>query len=77
MEEAWKNFLKAVPFFNQFHPHAPLLAYFRDHAMLVYKHLGLHLWQEYRRFPKIADIQPDALKIGSSEMAEKSEKQAA
>ena len=77
MEEAWKNFLKAVPFFNQFHPHAPLLAYFRDHAMLVYKHLGLQLWQDFRRFPKIADVLPDAVKIGPSEKAEKPEKQAA
>jgi anaerobic magnesium-protoporphyrin IX monomethyl ester cyclase len=77
MEEAWKNFLKAVPFFNQFHPHASLLAYFRDHAMLVYKHKGLQLYQEYRRFPKIADVLPDALKNGLSEKSEKPEKQAA
>jgi anaerobic magnesium-protoporphyrin IX monomethyl ester cyclase len=67
MEEAWKNFLKAVPFFNQFHPHASLLAYFRDHAMLVYKHLGLDLSQDYRRFPKIAEVLPDALKTGTPE----------
>ncbi|MGC2164697.1 MAG: radical SAM protein [Gallionella sp.] len=73
MEEAWKNFLKAVPFFNQFHPHAPLLAYFRDHAMLVYKHLGLDLRQERRPFPNVVDVFPDALKNAPK----KSEKEAA
>jgi hypothetical protein len=73
MEEAWKNFLKAVPFFNQFHPHAPLLAYFRDHAMLVYKHLGLELRQDQRKFPSLAEVLPDAL----NRSPQKSEKQAA
>jgi hypothetical protein len=74
MEESWQNFLRALPFFRPFHPHANLNAYYRDHALLVYKHLGPKLRPELRRFPKMADVLPDALKIGSSE---KSEKQAA
>ena len=41
MEEVWKNYRKALPLFRPFHPHAPLVAYYRDHALLVYKHLGL------------------------------------
>jgi len=69
MEEAWKNFLKAVPFFNQFHPHAPLLAYFRDHAMLVYKHLGLSLQSELRPFPKIEEVLPTAMAKDTSEVS--------
>jgi hypothetical protein len=39
--------------------------------MLVYKHLGLELYPKFRRFPKIADVLPDALKIGSTEKPEK------
>lgn len=65
MEESWQNFLKALPFFRPFHPHAPLIAYYRDHALLVYKHLGSKLSAELRQFPPMADVLPDALKIES------------
>ena len=65
MEEVWKNYRKALPLFRPFHPHAPLVAYYRDHALLVYKHLGTgaRLYPEYRRFPKMADVLPDDLKM--------------
>ncbi len=61
MEEVWQNYRKALPLFHAFHPHAPLVAYYRDHALLVYKHLGGKLYPEFRRFPKIADVLPDVL----------------
>jgi anaerobic magnesium-protoporphyrin IX monomethyl ester cyclase len=67
MEEAWKNFLKALPFFRPFHPHANLAAYYRDHALLIYKHIGPKLRPELRRFPNIEDVLPDALKVSSVE----------
>lgn len=61
MEEAWKNWLKAVPLFRQFHPHGNLTAYYRDHALLIYKRLGSTLRPENRRFPKLKDVMPDPL----------------
>ncbi len=61
MEEAWKNWVKAVPLFRQFHPHANLAAYYRDHALLIYKYLGSKLKPEQRQFPKLEDVIPDAL----------------
>ena len=67
MEEAWKNFLKALPFFRPFHPHANLAAYYRDHALLIYKHIGPKLRPELRRFPNIEDVLPDALKVSPVE----------
>ena len=67
MEEAWQNFQRALPFFRPFHPHARLSAYYRDHALLVYKHLGTKLRPELRRFPDMADVLPLAL---SKETAE-------
>lgn len=65
MEEAWQNFQKSLPFFRPFHPHAQLLAYYRDHALLVYKHLGFDFRPELRQFPDMEDVLPDALKIGA------------
>jgi hypothetical protein len=62
MEEAWKNFLRALPFFRPFHPHTNLTAYYRDHALLVYKYLGPNLKPELRRFPEMAKVLPPALK---------------
>jgi anaerobic magnesium-protoporphyrin IX monomethyl ester cyclase len=62
MEEAWQNFRKALPLFRSFHPYAPVTAYYRDHALLVYKHLSSGLWPEFRRFPKMAEVLPDAVK---------------
>jgi len=62
IDEAWQNFQRALPFFRPFHPHARLSAYYRDHALLVYKHLGNKLRPELRRFPEMADILPLALK---------------
>lgn len=62
MEEAWQNFMKARGYFRAFHPYAPLAAYYRDHALLIYKHLGPKLRPELRRFPDLADVLPDALK---------------
>ncbi|MBI3479070.1 MAG: radical SAM protein [Nitrosomonadales bacterium] len=61
MEEAWHNFLRALPFFRQFHPHSNLTAYYRDHALLIYKYLGPKLKPELRRFPDMADVLPKAL----------------
>ncbi len=61
MEEAWHNFLRALPFFRPFHPHTNLTAYYRDHALLVYKYLGKNLKPELRQFPKMADVLPKAL----------------
>ena len=59
MEEAWKNWVKAVPFFRPFHPHANLAAYYRDHALLIYKHLRPKLRPELRKFPPVPEIKPD------------------
>jgi len=67
MEESWQNFLRALPFFRPFHPHANLIAYYRDHALLVYKHLGTKLYPEYRRFPKMTKILPAALETNPVE----------
>lgn len=67
MEESWQNFLRALPFFRPFHPHANLIAYYRDHALLVYKHLGAKLYPEYRRFPPMAKILPAALETNPVE----------
>jgi hypothetical protein len=67
MAEVWQNYRKALPLFKAFHPHAPLVAYYRDHALLVYKHLGQKLYPEYRRFPKMADVLPDIVKIDTVE----------
>lgn len=61
MEEAWQNFQRALPFFRPFHPHAPLVGYYRDHALLVYKYLGQNLQPELRRFPEMADVLPKVL----------------
>jgi hypothetical protein len=51
-EQADENFKAAVPFFRAFHPHAQFLEFYRDHALLVYKKLGVSLHQEFRRFPR-------------------------
>lgn len=59
MEEAWQNYLKALPLFRSFHPHAGLASYYRDHALLIYKRLGSKLRPELRRFPDISDVLPD------------------
>lgn len=67
MEESWQNFLRALPFFRPFHPHANLIAYYRDHALLVYKHLGAKLYPKYRRFPPMAKILPAALETNPVE----------
>ena len=67
MEEAWKNWVKSVPFFRPFHPHANLAAYYRDHALLIYKHLGPKLQPELRKFPDLTEVLPDALKENSAE----------
>jgi hypothetical protein len=61
MEEAWNNWRKAVPLFRSFHPHSNLAAYYRDHALLIYKRLGSMLRPEQRRFPTLDDVLPDAL----------------
>jgi len=75
MEEAWQNYRKALPLFKSFHPYAPLMAYYRDHALLVYKHLGHKLYPEFRQFPNMADVLPDVLKLESE--IEPTEKQVA
>jgi hypothetical protein len=36
--------------------HANLIAYYRDHALLAYRHLGSKLRPELRRFPNMADV---------------------
>jgi hypothetical protein len=61
MEEAWKNWLRSVPLSRAFHPHTNLAAYYRDHALLIYKRMGSKLRPELRNFPDIADILPEAL----------------
>jgi anaerobic magnesium-protoporphyrin IX monomethyl ester cyclase len=63
MDEAWQNFLRALPFFRPFHPHANLTAYYRDHALLVYKYLGPKLRPELRKFPDMSEILPKALEM--------------
>lgn len=65
MEEAWKNWVKAVPYFRPFHPYANLAAYYRDHALLIYKYLGSKLRPELRQFPPLESVLPDALKSES------------
>ena len=67
MEEAWKNFVRAIPYFRAFHPHTNLIAYYRDHALLVYKYLGPKLRPELRKFPNIEDVLPEPLKTGTVE----------
>jgi anaerobic magnesium-protoporphyrin IX monomethyl ester cyclase len=61
MDEAWQNFLRALPFFRPFHPHSNLTAYYRDHALLVYKYLGPKLRPERRKFPDMIEVLPVAL----------------
>jgi len=58
-EEAWNNFQRALPLFRKFHPHAQLASYYRDHALLIYKHMGPKLRPELRRFPDITEVLPD------------------
>ncbi|MBI3902410.1 MAG: radical SAM protein [Nitrosomonadales bacterium] len=67
MEETWKNYQKALPLFRAFHPHSQMVAYYRDHALLVYKHQGARLNPESRRFPAIADVLPDAVNVQAME----------
>jgi len=62
MEEAWQNWVNAVPLFRAFHPHANLVAYYRDHALLIYKRMGPKLRPELRHFPELADVLPAPLK---------------
>ncbi|MBI3776225.1 MAG: B12-binding domain-containing radical SAM protein [Gammaproteobacteria bacterium] len=61
MEEAWQNWVNAVPLFRAFHPHANLVAYYRDHALLIYKHMGSKLRPELRNFPDIMEVLPAPL----------------
>jgi anaerobic magnesium-protoporphyrin IX monomethyl ester cyclase len=70
MEESWQNFLRALPFFRPFHPHANLTAYYRDHALLVYKYLGPKLRPELRRFPNMTNVLPKVLMEASVEKLE-------
>lgn len=67
MEEVWQNYRRALPLLQAFHPHAPLVAYYRDHALLVYKHIGPKLKPELRRFPALEDVLPDLSKIDTIE----------
>ncbi|MBI5430471.1 MAG: radical SAM protein [Nitrosomonadales bacterium] len=70
MDESWQNFVRALPFFRPFHPHSNLVAYYRDHALLVYKYLGNKLRPELRQFPPMSSVLPKALNTAPVEKQE-------